>query len=446
MPGDLLSIATSGARAARAALDLTAQNIANANTEGYVRRTLDLAEIATTSGATRQGELALSGVRIAGVHRNADLFRQSEVRRTGADAARSGAQLQGLENIEAALEQARPYDAVVNFEASLRRLASDPTSTDLRSSVLGAADAMARSFNLASTSLDAVGDGARFSAQGGVDQVNELAQQLARTNLALARTAPGSGDRATLLDQRDALLGRIAGQAGVTTSFAADGQVELRLGGTNGPVLVAGGSAAALEMTRAADGTISFAIGADTAAIFTGELSGHAATLAAIVDTRGQLDAAANAIAGMVNTAQNAGADLAGNPGQPLFAGSGAGGLSLALSDSAGLATAPAGAGAGSLDGGNLAALIATLDTGGAARTISNIVYGVSARVADQRSTDEALGTIAATARIALEQQSGVDLDQEAANLIRFQQAFQASGRAMQAASTIFDTLLGISR
>ena len=50
------------------------------------------------------------------------------------------------------------------------------------------------------------------------------------------------------------------------------------------------------------------------------------------------------------------------------------------------------------------------------------------------------------SARIALEEQSGVDLDNEAANLIRYQQAFQASGKAMQVASDIFDTLLGIGR
>ena len=40
--------------------------------------------------------------------------------------------------------------------------------------------------------------------------------------------------------------------------------------------------------------------------------------------------------------------------------------------------------------------------------------------------------------------QAGVDLDEEAVNLVRFQQAFQASGRVMQVASDIFDSILGI--
>jgi flagellar hook-associated protein 1 FlgK len=39
---------------------------------------------------------------------------------------------------------------------------------------------------------------------------------------------------------------------------------------------------------------------------------------------------------------------------------------------------------------------------------------------------------------------SGVNLDEEAANLLRYQQAYQASGKVMQIASTLFDTLLSL--
>ncbi|MEY2942852.1 MAG: hypothetical protein RLY97_866, partial [Pseudomonadota bacterium] len=44
----------------------------------------------------------------------------------------------------------------------------------------------------------------------------------------------------------------------------------------------------------------------------------------------------------------------------------------------------------------------------------------------------------------ALEAQTGVNLDQEATNLLKYQQAFQASGKVMQVASTLFDTILNI--
>ena len=41
---------------------------------------------------------------------------------------------------------------------------------------------------------------------------------------------------------------------------------------------------------------------------------------------------------------------------------------------------------------------------------------------------------------------SGVNLDEEAANLLRYQQAYQASGKVMQIASTLFDVLISLGR
>jgi flagellar hook-associated protein 1 FlgK len=72
------------------------------------------------------------------------------------------------------------------------------------------------------------------------------------------------------------------------------------------------------------------------------------------------------------------------------------------------------------------------------------LLFDVSGAVSGLTTTRDALDTIASSASIALQSQSGVDLDHEAVNLIRFQQAFQASGRAMQVASDIFDAILGI--
>ena len=64
MASDLLSIAASGAKAARLALDVTAQNIANASSDGYVRRSVRLEELASSGGFGRIGDVSLSGVRL----------------------------------------------------------------------------------------------------------------------------------------------------------------------------------------------------------------------------------------------------------------------------------------------------------------------------------------------------------------------------------------------
>lgn len=109
MASDLLSIGLSGAKAARIGLDVTAQNIANAATEGYVRRSIGLTEVASTGYNQNVRDVSLSGVRVEKIVRNADAFRQSEVRRTGSDTARANAEVGGLGNIESALEQSGVY-------------------------------------------------------------------------------------------------------------------------------------------------------------------------------------------------------------------------------------------------------------------------------------------------------------------------------------------------
>lgn len=441
MASDLLQIGISGAKAARGALEVTAQNIANAATEGYVRRSVRTAEVSAAGGLMRTGDISLSGVRIAGLERNADSFRQAEVRRTGSDAARGAAELQGLENIESAIEQSRTFDLVVEFEAALRELSADPTDPSLRAASIAAAGNMASGFTIAAQSLDAVGTGLQFEAAAEIDETNLLTGELARVNLRIARTGDGSSDRATLLDQRDNVLERLATRADVAASFDGAGRVEVTLGGE---LLVQGGTAIPLTATTAADGTLDFALGGTPIALNGGSLSGKALALDSAATRRSELDTLAAGIITTVNTAQANGAALDGSPGLPLLSGTAAADIALAFENGALLATAPAGSPAGSTDGANLAAWRQAFESGGFAQGVSNLLFAVSSEVSGKQITSEALGAIASAARIALDQQSGVDLDQEAANLVRYQQAFQASGRAMQVASDIFDTLLGI--
>lgn len=54
--------------------------------------------------------------------------------------------------------------------------------------------------------------------------------------------------------------------------------------------------------------------------------------------------------------------------------------------------------------------------------------------------------SLATEAKSAAQSVSGVNLDEEAVNLIRFQQAYQAAAKAIQVASSLFDEILGIVR
>ena len=442
MASDLLTIGSNGARAARNALDVTSQNIANSASEGYVRRSTRIVEVAATGSLSGTRDASFSGARVSGIVRQADAFRQAEVRRTSSDLARADAELTGLENIESAVENSGLFDAVVGFESALQQLTGDPVNASLRASALESARTLASSFNIASNQLDSIGENLRFEVADGVDQVNSQIQELAQLNIKIARADEGSSGQAVLLDQRDALLQSLSGLAGISTRLGSNHSVEIRIGGATGPLLLSGSEGHSLEQSTNPDGTIGFSVGGNAVSITSGALAGKAQALTAVAAASSRLDLIANAIASTANAAQANGAALDGSQGQPMFSGGGARDFSLALSDGSQIATAPAGASANSLNGSNLTALRDALSTTNIAGQTDGLLFDVSAAVAGRKVTRSALEAISQSASNALNSQSAVDLDQEAANLLRYQQAFQASAKIIEVASTVFDTLL----
>lgn len=444
MASDLLSIGKSGARVARAALDVTAQNIANAQTEGYVRRTAAVGEVAGVSSQTTPSAINLSGARITGIVRNADVFRQSEVRRTGSDAARASAEVDGLTNIETALEKTGVYDSITQFEGSLQQLVSDPTDGSLRAQVVESGRTMAQTLNAASQSLDSAASGLQFDANDGVSQVNTLAGELAKVNFRLLRAGNSTTDQSTLLDQRDSLLQKLSTQADITTTINSDNTVSVMLGGPTGSALVSGTTANTLGMSTAANGTLAFTVNSQPVTLSSGSLAGKAQALVEVANTRTSLDGIAASIANTINGAQANGVDLQGNAGQPIFSGTTAASIKVVATGGSAIATAPAGAAANSRDAGNLTAMRGALDSANPAGAMDTLLFTVSSAVAGRTVTRDALNSIADSAKSALQSQAGVNLDDEAVNLVRFQQAYQASARVMQVASDIFDNILAI--
>jgi flagellar hook-associated protein 1 FlgK len=445
MNGDLLAIASSGAKAARAALDVTAQNISNASTDGYVRRSVSLADVTSTGLATGTTAATLSGVRIAGIVRNADAMRSAEVRRTGSDLARANAQVEGYTDIENAVEQTGVYASINTFEAGLQELAADPTSTAQRGVVLQDARNLAQSFNTASSQLDSAGATLAQQASDGIAKANSVATQIVQLNQQLIRSAANGSDQTGLLDQRDTLLQQLAGLADVTTTFAANGSVTVQLGGAGGPSLVNSAGAATLNATTAANGTIAFDVGGTAVSPSGGSLAGLQLALTTLDATRTALDTVATSVIGIVNVAQTGGVDLTGAAGQPMFSGTSAANIAVPLQNSDQIATAPYGAGAGSRSTSNIDALNQTLISADPAGAMDKLLSGISNTVAGASTGRDTLQTIADSAKAALQQGAGVNLDQEAVNLVHFQQAFQASGKVIQVASTLFNQLLAIT-
>ncbi|QZH76282.1 MAG: flagellar hook-associated protein FlgK [Erythrobacter sp.] len=443
MSSNLLLIGKSGTVAARAALDLTAQNVANAANADYARRTLSMAEVAAKGGIGMEPGASLSGVRPDQVLRTNSLFLQNEARRTSGDVARADAELAGLGNAETAIEQAGIYPALVDFEASLARLASDPLGGALRAAVVEDARRLAQTFQIASNGLDVAEADLRFTAEAGVEQANLLAGEIARTNAGIARARPGSVNMAALHDQRDALLRDLSALTGATTSFDTLGRASVSL---DGQALVSGGDVSTLALANNPDGSFAFSVAGNPINLASGSLLGGSQGIASIATYRARLDELAVQLIDTANAAQASGVSTDGTAAPPFFSGSNARDITLALSGGEQVATAPAGDAAGSRNIGNLQALRDALLVDGPAKSADALLFDLSSAISARTVTRDALRTLADSAQVALTAETGVDLDQEAANLLRYQQMFQASGKVIQTAADIFDTILGIGR
>ena len=444
MSGSLLSIASSGLGAAQAGLDVTAQNIANASTAGYIRESVSQAELATPQNNGTASNAALSGVRVTGINRDVSQFLQTQVLSTGAASAKADGLVTNLQNVDNAVEQSNVFGAITQFQSGLQALAANPTDPSLRATALADAQGLSQSFNLASQSLTQAAQGMQQDAASGTAQVNTLAQNLASLNQQIA-TNPGSqSNQNSLLDQRDSLLQQLSKLTDITATIAANGTANVQMGGASGPVLVSAGTTSPLASTTAANGTLSFTLGGSAVSISGGSLAADEQGLAAAANASSQLDTIANTLITAANGVQTGGAALDGSAGQALFSGSGAGGIAVALASGSQLATAPAGAGAGSQDNTHLTALQNALTATNVPGATHSLIFGLSNAVSSATTTQTALDAIAANAQSALAAQTGVNLNTEAANLMQYQQAFQASGKVIQVADTLFSQLLAI--
>ena len=72
----------------------------------------------------------------------------------------------------------------------------------------------------------------------------------------------------------------------------------------------------------------------------------------------------------------------------------------------------------------------------------ASVMAGVGVGVQSARTAADSSGAVAAQARERVSAQTGVNLDEEAARLIQFQQSYQAAAKVLQVAQSVFDTLL----
>lgn len=436
---DLLGIGASGLRAYSRALTTVGDNIANAQTPGYARRTIGLREMPTSGdpGLLRV-QVRASGVDIAGVTRATDVWLAEEARLAAGDDARTSLRLEAATAIESALADGGNgiSSALTAFFNTADELAADPSSAALRGQLLDQVDQIAAGFRSTASSLERLANQQVVAATNEVDALNTDLQALEKVNDGLRRSRAGSTGEAALLDERDRLLNQIAGRMDISIGYENRGTVNVRAA-TGGDLLVGGGSAQTLSLNVGANGSIAYAIGGQPLAISAGALAGISEAAAMIQAERSATDTAANSIAAQINTAHQAGRDQSGAPGAALFTG-GPGAASLTAASLPPSAVAAADANS---DNGNIRSFANMRNGNGPEATWSNHVTRQAQTTARARAQDEAASIRFDQASAARDAVSEVDLDHEAAELVRFQQAYAAAAQTIQVARETMQAL-----
>ena len=321
---DMLHIARSGVLASRAALAVTAENVANVGTEGYRRR--DVASVAAAGGQTTPQTLPTGGqgVSVTEVRRAFDHL-VAERGRMAASAHASAAAHQGVaEAVEARLI---PGDSGLDgsmraFFDSLSRLAASPADMTTRAQTLRSAEALAAHMAETAAGLQQLRADTLAQAGQSAAAAQGLLEDLHGLNAQIARSGAGAGHH-PLADRRDALLTELSRQLPVAVSLTADGRPEIRLGSEAGPLLLDSSGAARLSVSgrdqltlhiTAPDGSAR-----ETRMIGAGRIGGLAMGLGAIDMARQEFDQLARNMVEGMNQLHRSGVDLAGRGGQDLF-------------------------------------------------------------------------------------------------------------------------------
>lgn len=452
---DTIHSAYSGLSSASAGLSTTSHNVANANTEGYTRRTQD----SSTSDPLQQGGLFIGqGVDTNAILRNVDTVLAGNTLEAAGLASEAEAEHDALSAVESLFVDdlaTTSSDALSAFYDALTDATSDPADDALRLAVAFAGEALADSLaDTASSLADAQQDlGDQMEAMGG--ELNALLEEAASLNEALT-TAGGALSAGDIADQLDVVLRDLADNYGMTVDYQADGSATVLMGNQ---AVVTGGEAREVSISQDSAGVISIGVAAGGGSIditeqAAGTLGGLLAAQEHLADYQAQLDDIAVGLADALNAQHQAGYDAAGNPGGDLFSydpTDPAATLSFddgIVEDPSLLAfaadpTAEAG------DGGNLDALLATEDSAlVGSQTAGEALSSLSSQVGFD--VQEAAGNAdseraAADDLDALQQQLyGVDLDEEATDLITYQAAYEAAAKVLQAADQMLGTLLDL--
>ncbi|MEV6490329.1 flagellar hook-associated protein FlgK [Actinoplanes sp. NPDC051633] len=441
--------------AQRRALDVTGQNIANANTEGYTRQRAEMqSQVGSISPAMYAKTDGLgTGVAVSDVQRLRDEFLENRGRTEHGKSSYLTTQTAAYNAIEDVF--AEPGDTALAAQlhdmwGGWNDVANNPQLAATRSTLLQQSSTVADGLNTAHASLAGQWSVTKTQLSAYADEVNTMAANVAQLNDSIVKAKASGLTVNELEDRRDLQVMRLSELTGATASARANGAVDVFV---DNSTLVSEFTTRKLEVggaNRLEDQTadpVSLRWSDTKTPVKAGGVMG------AVQDTLGvmipaisdALDSVAKNLADKVNTLHSSGFSKDGSTGLDFFTSVdggtvNAGNIRLAVTDPDKVATGTA---ADSLDN-SIADRMADLGEAvdGPDREYQGMIgqLGVTAQAASRRADIQA--TVTEQVDASREAQSGVNLDEEMTNLLTYQRGYEAASRVLTTIDSMLDQLI----
>ncbi len=444
------------------AISVIEHNVANANTEGYHRQDAVFAAgipypSPRLQGGTSPGQMG-SGVLVERIRRFNMEFFDGRYRREMAETNRWETEEGVLQQVEATLSETSDDGVIPKLDAfwqGWRALSDDPTNQALRADLREKAVALSDGLNWRAQSLMTLRKDQNLAIIQRVEEINDAALQVAKLNAEISKVQAAGDAPNDLLDSRDAILDRLSEISGAIANTQENGEVIVYVGQH---ALVVGSTTFKLQTTvdNANNGLAQITWEQDGLPLDTtrGELAG-------LLDARDrvipdQLDALNNLaynLATQVNNLHSTGYGLNNATGLDFFTPFTSPNYALEISVSSDLDDLNNIAASTTTDSpgnGNLAVQLADLREATVMNgntTTLNAYYtgkvgelGLEVSNAGRRAEDRK--TVADSLNTLRESASGVSLDEEAANLVKYQRAYQAATRLLTAFDEMMDRVI----
>lgn len=448
------------------AIDVTGQNIANVNTPGYSRQRVVLQP--NTPIYQHPGQMG-TGVRAAEIERIYDRFVGAQINAKSQAQGRWEAQESALQRIEIIFDETDGtglQNVMSDFWNAWQDLASNPSGYTERVALRGSSEVLTTTFNDMAHNLTQIQRDFDRQIVGSLDDINRLAAEIADLNHKIGEVEVTGQHSNDYRDQRDLLLKELSTLIDINAFENNEGQVTVLIG--NGQPLVDSPYAWSLEARPNVNGLHDIVwkdpngTATDiTSSIESGQLKGWLEARDVYIDDyMNRLDQLASGIISEVNTFHQAGFGTATDPatGQPytgtaFFDGTSAATIAVHAdikADVNRIAAASTAAGAPG-DNSNAAAIAGlqfslTMSTGSASFDdfYNSLVSDVGNHVRQASANQNFESAMLTQMEAYRESVSGVNLDEEMINLLKYQHAYEAAAKLITTADQMLETVMNM--